>query len=379
MIIMYKIIQDPVNGPIKIDGVFSEIVDSEYFQRLRYIRQLGLCNTVFPGANHTRFEHSLGSMFLAKELMEALGINNDIPPLAALLHDIGHMPFSHGIEDEFHSLYAVVHEDITQKIITGSSPYDDSTIPDILKKYGYNPKDIAEVAAGSSKKYPLFSEMISGPLDVDEIDYLRRDALFCGVTMGQIDYKRLFNTVMIDENKLIGVEKSIPTIESIIITRILMFNTVYFHKTCRIAQKMLGYAYMDMEGRSIEDIKLNDFEFMEKIKNRNSSVMLKRIINRQLYKVAYRGSYSRERVAAIKNLLEEFNAHDYIIDIVPPLYFSGKGRIKNYATVYYGGKKQEITEVSSIARALSGEMENRQILVSCSEGIYSKVQKILGK
>ncbi len=379
MIIMYKIIQDPVNGPIKIDGVFNEIVDSEYFQRLRYIKQLGLCNIVFPGANHTRFEHSLGSMFLAKELVEAVGINSDIPALAALLHDIGHMPFSHGIEDEFHSLYSVVHEDITKKIITGSTPYNDSTVPYILEKYGYNPEDIADVATGSSKRYPLFSEMISGPLDVDEIDYLRRDALFCGVTMGQIDYKRLFNTVMIDENKLIGVEKSIPTIESIIITRILMFNTVYFHKTCRIAQKMLGYAYMDMEGRSIEDIKLNDFEFMEKIKNRNSSVMLKRIINRQLYKVAYRGSYSRERVAAIKNLLEEFNAHDYIIDIVPPLYFSGKGRIKNYATVYYGGKKQEITEVSSIARALSGEMENRQILVSCSEGIYSKVQKILGK
>ena len=221
MIIMYKIIQDPVNGPIKIDGVFNEIVDSEYFQRLRYIKQLGLCNIVFPGANHTRFEHSLGSMFLAKELVEAVGINSDIPALAALLHDIGHMPFSHGIEDEFHSLYSVVHEDITKKIITGSTPYNDSTVPYILEKYGYNPEDIADVATGSSKRYPLFSEMISGPLDVDEIDYLRRDALFCGVTMGQIDYKRLFNTVAVDDNKLIGVEKSIPTIESVIITRIL--------------------------------------------------------------------------------------------------------------------------------------------------------------
>jgi HD superfamily phosphohydrolase len=379
MVIMYKIIQDPVNGPIKIDGVFNEIVDSKYFQRLRYIKQLGLCNTVFPGANHTRFEHSLGSMFLAKELMEALEINNDIPALAALLHDIGHMPFSHGIENEFHSLYGVVHEDITEKIITGSFPYTDSSIPDILKKYGYNSKEIADVATGSSKKYPLFSEMVSGPLDVDEIDYLRRDALFCGVTMGQIDYKRLFNTIMIDDNKLIGVEKSIPTIESIIITRILMFNTVYFHKTCRIAQKMLGYAYIDMEERSVEDIKLNDFEFMEKIRKGNSSFMLRRILNRELYKVAYRGRYSKERVAAIKNILEEFNAHDYIIDIVPPLYFSGKGRIKNYATVYYSGKKQEITEVSSIARALSGEMENRQIIVSCSEDIYSKVRKIFWK
>jgi hypothetical protein len=118
---------------------------------------------------------------------------------------------------------------------------------------------------------------------------------------------------------------------------------------------------------------------MEKIKNGHSSFMLRRILNRELYKVAYRGRYSKEHLDTIKDVLTEFNAHDYIIDIVPPLYFSGKGRIKNYATVYYGGKKREITEVSSIAMALSGEMENRQILVSCSEDIYSKVQKILGK
>ncbi len=374
MIIMYKIIQDPVNGPIKIEGVFSEIVDSKYFQRLRYIKQLGLCNTVFPGANHTRFEHSMGSMFLAKELMEALGIDSNIPALAALLHDIGHMPFSHGIEEEFHSLYGVVHEDITKKIITGSSPYNDSSIPDILKQYGYDPKDIADIATGKSKKYPLFSEMISGPLDVDEIDYLRRDALFCGVTMGQIDYKRLFNTVVVDDNKLIGVEKSIPTIESVIITRILMFNTVYFHKTCRIAQKMLGYAYMDMKDRSIEDIRLNDFEFIEKIKNGDSSDVLIHILNRELFKVAFRAGYSKEKLQWVKEALKDFNSHDYIIDIIPPLYFSGKGRIKNYATVYFGSKKQDITDVSSIAMALSGEMENRQILVSGSKDIYNRIK-----
>ncbi|WP_298278306.1 HD domain-containing protein [Ferroplasma sp.] len=376
---MYKIIQDPVNGPIKIEGIFNEIVDSKYFQRLRYIKQLGLCNTVFPGANHTRFEHSLGSMFLAKELMEALGIDSNIPALAALLHDIGHMPFSHGIEEEFHSLYGVVHEDITKKIIKGSSPYNDSNIPDILKQHGYNPQDIADVATGTSKKYPLFSEIVSGPMDVDEIDYLRRDALFCGVTMGQIDYKRLFNTVVVDDNELIGVEKSIPTIESVIITRILMFNTVYFHKTCRIAQKMLGYAYMDMKDRSIEDIKLNDFEFMEKIKKGDSSDMLKHILNRELFKVAFRAGYSKEKLQSVKESLEEFNSHEYIIDIIPPLYFSGRGRIKNYATVYFSSKKQGITDVSSIAMALSGEMENRQILVSCAKGIYKKVSGILNE
>ena len=374
---MYKIIQDPVNGPIKIDGLFSEIVDSQYFQRLRYIKHLGLCNLVFPGANHSRFEHSLGTMFMAHELSEALEIKDDIPSIAALLHDIGHMPFSHGLENEFYGLYKVVHEDLTRKIILGENPYDDSTIPGILEKYGYSPSDIADVATGSSKKYPLFSTMISGPIDVDEIDYLRRDALFCGVTMGQIDYKRLFNTLMVNGSDLVGVEKSIPTIESIIITRILMYNTVYFHKTCRIAQRMLGYAYLDNDKKNVDDMKMTDLQFIEKLLNGKSSELVKRIMNRNLFKVAYRGNYTGERIVEIKSLLGDLPEHEYIVDIVPPLYFAGSTRIKNYAKVHYRGRMENINNVSSMAMALSGEMENKQILVSASDRVYGKIRKLM--
>jgi HD superfamily phosphohydrolase len=374
---MYKIIQDPVNGPIKIDGLFSEIVDSEYFQRLRYIKQLGLCNLVFPGANHSRFEHSLGTMFMARELSASLDINDKTPEIAALLHDVGHMPFSHGIEDIFYSLYHVYHEDITRKIICGIYPYNDSTIPDILKKYGYEPTEIADVATGKSKKNILFSNMVSGAIDVDELDYLRRDALFCGVTMGQIDYKRLFNTLAIKGDDLVGVEKSIPTMESIIITRILMFNTVYFHKTIRIAQEMLGYAYLDMENKDISDIKLVDFQFIEKLLNGNSKAMVKKIMERKLFKVAYRCNYSENEMDKLKSVLSVFPGHEYIIDIIPPLYFAGSERIKNYAKVYYRGNLESINNVSSIAMSLSREMENKQIIVSTSENIYEKAKKLI--
>ena len=374
---MYKIIQDPVNGPVKIEGLFSEIVDSRYFQRLRYIKQLGLCNLVFPGANHTRFEHSVGAMFMAHELSESLGVKDEIPAIAALLHDIGHMPFSHGLENEFYGLYGKVHEDMTKDVILGKGPYGDSTIPDILEKYGYNPWEIAEVATGSSKKYPLFSTMVSGPIDVDEIDYLRRDALFCGVTMGQIDYKRLFNTLIVEGTDLVGVEKSIPTIESIIITRILMFNTVYFHKTCRIAQKMLGYAYLENNEKNSDDMKMTDYQFINKLEKGNSSELVRSIMNRNLFKVAYRGAYTEGAEKNINSLLQDFQEHEYIVDIIPPLYFAGSSRIKNYAKVYYRGKMENINNVSSMAMALSGEMENKQLIVSASEKSYDKIRKLL--
>ncbi len=374
---MYKIIQDPVNGPIKIDGLFSEIIDSQYFQRLRYIKQLGLCNLVFPGANHSRFEHSLGTMFMAQELSDSLKIKSRMPIIAALLHDIGHMPFSHSLEDEFYSLYHVVHEDLTKKIICGNEPYGESTIPDILKKYGYEPYEIAEVATGTSKKYPLFSNMVSGAIDVDELDYLRRDALFCGVTMGQIDYKRLFNTLMIDGTDLVGVEKSIPTIESIIITRILMFNTVYFHKTSRIAQKMLGNAYIDLKCKDSNDMKMTDFQFIEKLMNYGSAETVKKIMNRKLFKVVCRCKYTENEMDRLHSILAHFPEHEYIIDIIPPLYFSGSNRIKNYAKVYYRGNLESINNVSSIAMALSNEMENKQIIVSASSSIYNKIGKLI--
>ncbi len=359
-----SIIQDPVNGPIKINGIFKEIVDSHYFQRLRNIKQLGLCNLVYPGANHTRFEHSLGTMYMAKQLSNVLNIDDDKPLLGALLHDIGHMPFSHSIEDVFYKYYKVTHEDLTKKIIMGEGIFNDSDIPEIIEKYGYNPKDIAGIATGKSKKYRLYSSMVSGPIDVDEIDYLRRDAFYCGVTMGHIDHMRLFNTVTINNNNIVGEEKSIPTLESTLITRILMFNSVYFHKTCRVAQKMLGIAYELYKDKSIDDLKLFDYSFLEKLNSGNTEIIVNNILNRKLFKVIWREKYTPENYNIIKERMSRFNDDQYIIDIIPPLYFAGKERIKNYFSVYYRGEIKRIDNVSSLARSLYREVDRRNIIVS---------------
>ncbi len=374
MINMYKIIQDTINGPIKIDGIYNDIIDSPYFQRLRYIKQLGMCYLVFPGANHTRFEHSIGTMFMAMEISNSLKIDGEKLRLAALLHDIGHPPLSHGIEDVFYDLYKIKHEDLTLKIIKGEKPYDDSSIPDILKKYGYNPEEIGKMAIGKSKKNILLSNIISGPIDVDEIDYLRRDAFFCGVTMGNIDYKRIFNTIKIEENKIVGEEKSIVNIESAIITRILMFNSVYFHKTCRIAQKMFGYAYYNNDDADINDLKLNDFELINKLLNGKSKDLIKNILKRNLYKIVYNNYYSSENYIEIKNKLSKFNKYDYIADIIPPLYFSGRDRVKNDIGVYYNGKKYRIDKISHIVKSLQKDVEKRKLIISAENNIYNDVK-----
>ncbi len=374
MINMYKIIQDTINGPIKIDGIYNDIIDSPYFQRLRYIKQLGMCYLVFPGANHTRFEHSIGTMFMAMEISNSLKIDGGKLQLAALLHDIGHPPLSHGIEDVFYDLYKIKHEDLTLKIIKGEKPYDDSSIPDILKKYGYNPEEIGEIAIGKSKKNILLSNIISGPIDVDEIDYLRRDAFFCGVTIGNIDYKRIFNTIKIEENKIVGEEKSIVNIESAIITRILMFNSVYFHKTCRIAQKMFGYAYYNNDDADINDLKLNDFELINKLLKGKSGGLIKNILKRNLYKIVYNNYYSSENYIEIKNKLSKFNKYDYIADIIPPLYFSGRDRVKNDIGVYYNGKKYRIDKISHIVKSLQKDVEKRKLIISAENNIYNDVK-----
>jgi HD superfamily phosphohydrolase len=374
---MYKIIQDPLNGPVKVSGIFLDIINSIYFQRLRYIKQLGLCNLVFPGANHTRFEHSIGTMFLASEIKNYIGINDERLEIAALLHDIGHTPFSHSIEDKFFENFGLIHEDLTSDIITGKGIYGDSVIPEILNKYGYNPEEIADLATGRNKKTVL-SKIISGSLDVDELDYLRRDSFYCGVNLGNIDYKRIFNTIKISENDIVGEEKSIPTIESAIIGRVLMYSSVYFHKTCRIAQKMLGIAYELYNGKDKNDLRMNDYEFIYALENdKKSSEIIKKIKSRNLYKIIYRSSYSEDALNNIREKMSVFDSDLYIIDVNPPLYFNEKSRLKTDFTVYYKDKKYEINKISYIVNALNENIKRRDIIVSADESILTKAASII--
>ena len=234
-------IRDPIHGYIHITDVEREIIDTSIFQRLRRIRQLAGANLTYPGAQHTRFEHSLGAMYLAGLSGISLSSKTHITDddiqelrLSALLHDVGHGPFSHLFEEALTEKRNVTHEDMSQRIIK------ETEIKDIIEKHGFNSKDISELALGLSQKRPKFmNEIIAGGLSVDIMDYLLRDSYFTGVEYGRVDVHRLLDSFEIVDERLAIDQAALYAFEAFTIARYEMFKAVYFHKTVRAAQAML--------------------------------------------------------------------------------------------------------------------------------------------
>ena len=379
----FKVIQDPLNGPVKVDKLALELMDSTYFQRLRYVRQLGLCYLVFPGANHTRFEHSLGTYHLASEASEAFGIEDKaLLQVSALLHDIGHPAMSHSVESYFEKLTGMDHLEASRRIIQGKEPFGDSEIPAILEKFSISPPEVASIISGKSSEYPVLSKLISGPTDIDEMDDLRRDALFTGVAMGHIDHRRIFNISSLDDTSIYIEEKGIPAAESLLIGRILMYNSVYFHKTARIAQLMLEKALEISEVDIGNPFRITDHDLMDKLlKDKNAGHISRSIMERRLYKPVLKTAYSAEKLSSIKKKIWEIGpdaSGKTITDIIPPLDFTGEGRIKSSIQVLSGGKKMDIRELSPLVAALYGTMEQRHILVSADMTVQGRVEEALG-
>ncbi len=234
-------ITDPIHKNIKFTLLEKELIDTFIFQRLRRIRQLAGAHLVYPGALHSRFEHSLGSMFLAGLAGQTLYCKDYLTDqdyiqklrIAALLHDIGHGPFSHLYEEVSNSQDRFSHEQIGYQIIT------QTMISDIIKRNGYDPDEIASISFGKHKINYL-NELISGGLSVDLMDYLPRDSYFSGTEYGKIDYYRIINSLEVASNNRLGIDKSsLYSYESMLISRYQMFKAVYFHKTVRSGEVML--------------------------------------------------------------------------------------------------------------------------------------------
>jgi HD superfamily phosphohydrolase len=229
-----KIINDPVFGFINIpDGLLYDIIQHPYFQRLHRIKQLGLSSYVYPGAQHTRLQHSLGAMHLMGEAVAQLRFAgheiSDEEELAVkaciLLHDIGHGPFSHALE---HTLVAgVSHEEISllmmQQINAEKNGQLDLAISMFKNEY--------------PKKF--LHQLVSGQLDMDRLDYLSRDSFFCGVSEGIIGASRIIKMLNLHEGQLVVEAKGIYSIEKFLVARRLMYWQVYLHKTSVAAEKML--------------------------------------------------------------------------------------------------------------------------------------------
>ncbi|TAH03932.1 MAG: HD domain-containing protein [Sphingobacteriales bacterium] len=229
-----KIINDPVYGFISIKTpLIFDVIEHPYFQRLRYIKQLGMTHLVYPGALHTRFHHALGAMHLmqlAVEHLQSKGhlITNDeceAACIAILLHDIGHGPFSHALE---HSIVkGISHEDIGKLIISKINDDFNNRLSLALQIFNNN----------YYKKF--LYQLISGQLDLDRLDYLNRDSFFSGVTEGMVSSDRIIKLLNIKNGNLVVEEKGIYSIEKFLIARRLMYWQVYLHKTVIAAEQML--------------------------------------------------------------------------------------------------------------------------------------------
>ncbi|NML20551.1 HD domain-containing protein [Pseudoflavitalea sp. G-6-1-2] len=229
-----KIINDPVYGFITIDHpVIFQVIAHPYYQRLRRIHQMAFAHLVYPGAVHTRLHHSLGAYHLmCNAIYELRNKGTEITPeeevaakVAILLHDIGHGPFSHALENVL--IKGVKHEDISLRIIR------------ILNEEMNGALDLAISIFTNQYHKPFLYQLISGQLDVDRMDYLSRDSFFTGVSEGVIGYDRILKMLTVHEGELMVEEKGIYSIEKFLVARRLMYWQVYLHKAVLSAEKML--------------------------------------------------------------------------------------------------------------------------------------------
>lgn len=254
-------IADPIHKFIRFTDLEKKIIDSVIFQRLRRIKQLAGAHLVYPAAQHSRFEHSLGTMHvagLAGEHLFSIGSieKESIQELrvASLLHDIGHGPFSHLFEEALKVTGNKSHETIGAEIICKTE------LSDILSGFGYSPKTISEISFGNSK-VKFKNEIISGSLSADLMDYLPRDGFFTGVEYGKVDYNRIINSFRVTDNQSLALDiSSFYSFESMMISRFEMFRAVYFHKTVRSAEVMLLHSILlSSEALNLSKLSLNDY------------------------------------------------------------------------------------------------------------------------
>jgi len=229
-----KIINDPLHGFITVpDELTFDVIEHRYFQRLRRIKQLGFTSMVYPGALHTRFHHALGAMHLMRQAIETLRIKGFRitddeaagASLAILLHDVGHGPYSHALENCL--VYGMNHEDITVFFLDRLNEEFEGKLETAIRIF----KD----------EYPekFLHQLISGQLDVDRLDYLMRDSFFTGVSEGVISTDRIIKMLTLVDGEIAVEGKGIYSIEKFVVARRLMYWQVYFHKTVLAAEYTL--------------------------------------------------------------------------------------------------------------------------------------------
>jgi len=287
-------IKDPIYGYVAITELEKTVIDTRVVQRLRRLRQLAGAEFVYPGANHTRFEHSVGAMHLAGLMGERIsGKDEEIQAfrLAALLHDVGHGPFSH-IFEHILSRANRTHEDITTWLIQKSE------LADVLKEAGIDAREMSLLAVGKleSKEKSYFNQVIRSSVDVDKLDFIVRDSFHTGAEYGGVDVFRLIYTIEPFQGNLAVNTTALSTLEGLLIARVLSFRSIYYHRVCRAVQLMLGEA-LDLADEELglsafktpdEYLNMDDYAVWSQLKQCPASrPVMERLERRDLLKCAY--------------------------------------------------------------------------------------------
>lgn len=356
-----KFIRDSIHGNLPLDPFEIEVLDYPQLQRLRRVKQLGFISLIYPGANHSRFEHSIGTMHLASKLADQLELSKDdkdLVRIAGLLHDAGHGPFSHVSE----AVLGVNHEEITAFVIEKTSIHDK-----LSEKF--DTKEIIDIINGEGKLGPI----ISGDLDMDRMDYLIRDSHYTGVAYGVIDTERIISNLKLERELILDI-KGVQAAESALTARYLMYPSVYQHHTTRIINAMFRRCLRDLINQDNLDpkdmYKYDDSDMISMCRNSEglSREMMEKIDNRNLLKRAKvlpvnlfeepEKIFKIEKEDLLKaeeEISEDFNLNrDYAI-----LNIAEYPRFEEMKTlVEFGDKLYHLSEISSIVDALNNARFN---------------------
>ena len=384
-----KVFRDAVHNYIHVDQpVLLELINSKEMQRLRRIKQLGGTHQVYQSAEHSRFCHSLGVYFIVRKMIFNSDVGeyiNDYDKLtvmcAALLHAIGHGPFSHCFEGAF----GLNHEKFTIKIIEG-----DSEVNHILESF--EPGFSKKVSSIIEKKHPnkILIQMISSQLDADRMDYLLRDSYFTGTTYGHFDLYRILRVMKVVNNKIVYKDSGVQAIENYILARYHMYWQVYYHPTSRSYEQLLISIFRRMKDLYImeydfgdiryllpflednvdevaytkldESIVLYYFRVLSEGKDRILADLCNRFLNRKLF--LYQDLKSDEEKLRIMDLYRQkgFDPHYYVVSDdqsqIPYLYYNNGNEIGEIE-ILVNRELKVLPEVSEIVGAITNSTKNK--------------------
>ena len=352
-----KFIRDSVYGDISLSEFEVQVMDMPQFQRIRRIKQLGLINLIYPGANHSRFEHCVGTMNLASKLATKLDLSEDeieLVRISGLLHDVGHGPFSHVSE----GVLSFPHEELTKHVIEKTSMHD-------LLDEKFDTKEIVKIINGDGHLGPI----ISGELDVDRMDYLQRDSHNTGVAYGVIDYERIISNLRLDDGLVLDI-KGVQAAEGALVSRYFMYPSVYQHHTTRIVNSMFRRALKrEIDSGKIDEqdmYKYDDSDIISLFRQSDDEIVRdminrldKRIIPKRVKTIRLDNFKTPEKLYKIEQKTlrkaEEEIAEDYNMDknyvFINIAEYPRFDEMKTQVSV--DEKLYPLTEISNIIGALS--------------------------